>query len=57
MKLGEERKQCAIIQHVPGRGTIAFEFLTHAISICWIIIVVDAFKHTKNMQNKIENYE
>ena len=57
MKLGEERKQCAIIQHVPGRGTIAFEFFTHAISICRFIIVVDTFKHAKNMLNKIGNYE
>ena len=57
MKLGEERKQCAIIQHVSGRGTIAFEFFTHAISICRFIIVVDTFKHAKNMLNKIGNYE
>ena len=53
----EERKQCATIQHVPGRSTIAFEFFTHAISICRFIIVVDAFKHAKNMLNKIGNYE
>ena len=53
----EKRKQCATIQHVPGRCTIAFEFLTHTISICRIIIVVDAFKHAKNMLSKIENYE
>ena len=53
----EERKQCATIQHVPDRGTIAFEFLTHAIFICRFIIVVDASKHARNMLNKIENYE
>ena len=53
----EERKQCATIHHVPGRGTIEFEFVARAISICRIIIVVDAFKHAKNMLSKIENYE